>query len=278
MRLLLAPMWLLLAPVAALQLGARASQPLGARSRLPLARPSANRPRLPLTRRSAKKRDYGSGGLGSTNQEKLAQVWRQRDAPADASPAAPPTQETWEKEIELAEARDALVPDANWRLATPDGRAVAAAAWEPLLTAEGNAYAARDAWLAVDKAGSASLVLVVGADAKALDDAAKALHDRLPKRAGYVVVIGSGDAAAAAKRRRKNYGAKLTSLYDPSSTFAAAAGVGSEARVLVLAAPHPSPDAHTIVAKFPATGDVSTVPRLIQEALFEKRIMLRLVR
>ncbi|KAH8053682.1 NADPH-hemoprotein reductase [Aureococcus anophagefferens] len=183
-----------------------------------------------------------SGGLGSSKQEKFAQLWRNRNDP-EAEAEAPPTDlAAWEKEIKRAEAADALVPDANWRLrgaagkaargdadtrVAAAGRAVSSGAWTELVGSDGAGYAAADAWAA-------------------------ALHDKLPRKVAYVVAVATGDAAGAAKRRKKRLGGKLASLYDPGRGFPGACGVGAEARCLVLAPPHPSPDAHTIVAKFPA--------------------------
>ena len=246
--------------------------------------------RAQRTALSAKKRDYMSGGLGSSKQEKFAQLWRNRNDP-EAEAEAPPTDlAAWEKEIKRAEAADALVPDANWRLrgaagkaagaATSDtarslaqGRAVSSGAWTELVGSDGAGYAAADAWAAVDAQGAAALVVLVG-DAAATDAAARALHDKLPRKVAYVVAVATGDAAGAAKRRKKRLGGKLASVYDPGRGFPGACGVGAEARCLVLAPPHPSPDAHTIVAKFPAdAAAAASLPDAITSALAEKRIL-----
>ena len=87
----------------------------------------------------AKKRDYMSGGLGSSKQEKFAQLWRNKDLPDEAKEVTelPKDLSAWDKEIERAERVDALVPDANWRLR---------AAPEP---SRGAATSATDIWLSV---------------------------------------------------------------------------------------------------------------------------------
>ena len=83
--------------------------------------------RAQRTALSAKKRDYMSGGLGSSKQEKFAQLWRNRNDPEVETEAPPTDLAAWEKEIKRAEAADALVPDANWRLRGAAGKAAGAA-------------------------------------------------------------------------------------------------------------------------------------------------------
>ena len=249
----------------------------------------------------AKKRDYRSGGLGSSKQEKFAQLWRSRNDPDAAAPPAesPSDLSAWEQEIKRAEAADALVPDANWRLrgaaaggdagamtsgsatsgaavSVASGRAVASDAWKVLVAADGGTYAAADAWAAVEAQAAAGLVVVVGADAGG-GDAVKQLHDKLPRKAGFIVVVAAGDAASTAKRFKKKYGTKVAAVYDPSRTFAASCGASDGvARVLVLAPPHPSPDAHTIVSKFPGdAAAAASLPDAIISALTEKGLLRR---
>ena len=103
-----------------------------------------------------------------------------------------------------------------------------------------------------------------------VDAAARALHDRLPRKVGRVVAVFP--TAAQAAKRRKRIGGKVECLHDDAGTFAAACGVSMEsAGVVVLAPPHPSPDQHTIVARFPAALD--GVASAVESALREKGVL-----
>ena len=77
--------------------------------------------------------------------------------------------------------------------------------------------------------------------------------------------------AAQASKRRKRIGGKVSVCTMMPGTFAAAAcGVSMEsAGVVVLAPPHPAPDQHTIVARFPAALD--GVAGAVESALRDKR-------
>ena len=103
-----------------------------------------------------------------------------------------------------------------------------------------------------------------------VDAASRALHDRLPRKVGRVVAVFP--TAAQAAKRRKRIGGKVECLHDDARTFAAACGVSMEsAGVVVLAPPHPSPDQHTIVARFPAALD--GVAGAVESALREKGVL-----
>ena len=108
------------------------------------------------------------------------------------------------------------------------------------------------------------------ADALRVDAASRALHDRLPRKVGRVVAVFP--TAAQAAKRRKRIGGKVECLHDDAGTFAAACGVSMEsAGVVVLAPPHPSPDQHTIVARFPAALD--GVASAVESALRDKGVL-----
>ena len=247
--------------------------------------------------REAKKRDYSAGGLGSSKQEQFARLWRDKDAPVEPPVArgvpidARPTRETpttqvkdettWEAEIAAFDAAAELVPDAHWRdkgraaavedvsrKAITNERSVAVAAWAGLRGGDSGPYAADDAWIDVD--GQArSLVLVVGS-VDGVDAASRALHDRLPRKVGRVVAVFP--TAAQASKRRKRIGSKVQVLHDEAGTFAAACGVDvASSGVIVLAPPHPSPDQHTIVARFPASLD--GVAGAVESALRDKGVL-----
>ena len=226
----------------------------------------------------AKKRDYSAGGLGSSKQEQFARLWRDKDAPVE-----PPVKDetTWEAEIAAFDAAAELVPDAHWRdkgraavvedvskKAITNERSVAVAAWGALRGSDGGPYTADDAWLDMD-GPARSLILVVGA-VDGGDAASRALHDRLPRKVGRVVAVFP--TAAQASKRRKRIGGKVAVLHDAAGTFAAACGVdASSAGVVVLAPPHPSPDQHTIVARFPAALD--GVASAVENALRDKGVL-----
>ena len=226
----------------------------------------------------AKKRDYSAGGLGSSKQEQFARLWRDKDAPVE-----PPVKDetTWEAEIAAFDAAAELVPDAHWRdkgraavvedvsrKAITSERSVAVAAWDALRGSDGGPYTADDAWLDMDGAAR-SLILVVGS-VDGVDAASRALHDRLPRKVGRVVAVFP--TAAQASKRRKRIGGKVAVLHDAAGTFAAACGVdASSAGVVVLAPPHPSPDQHTIVARFPAALD--GVAGAVESALRDKGVL-----
>lgn len=219
---------------------------------------------------AAKQRDYMAGGLGSSKQENFARLWRDKDAPI-----APPVKDetTFEREISAFEAAAELVPDAHWRTrGVPDvskaaastGRSVAVEAWAALRSTDGAPYSSEDAWADVD-GDARSLILVVG-EAKGVDTASNALHDRLPRRVGRIVAVFA--TAAQAAKRRKRIGGKVAVLHDEAGTFAQACGVdAANAGVVVLAPPHPSPEQHTIVARFPAQldGVAGAVERTLRE-------------
>lgn len=225
---------------------------------------------------AAKQRDYMAGGLGSSKQENFARLWRDKDAPI-----APPVKDetTFEKEISAFEAAAELVPDAHWRnraqtvadvskAAASTGRSVAVEAWAALRSTDGTPYSADDAWADVD-GDARSLILVVG-EANGVDVASKALHDRLPRRVGRVVAVFA--TAAQAAKRRKRIGGKVAVLHDEAGTFAQACGVdAASAGVVVLAPPHPSPEQHTIVARFPAALD--GVAGAVERTLREKGVL-----
>ena len=188
---------------------------------------------------------------------------------------------TWEAEIAAFDAAAELVPDAHWRdkgraavvadvskKAITTERSVAVAAWDALRGSDGGPYAADDAWL--DMEGPArSLILVVGA-VDGVDAASRALHDRLPRKVGRVVAVFP--TAAQASKRRKRIGGKVAVLHDAAGTFAAACGVdASSAGVVVLAPPHPAPDQHTIVARFPAALD--GIAGAVESALRDKGVL-----
>ena len=79
-------------------------------------------------------------------------------------------------------------------------------------------------------------------------------------------------AAAQASKRRKRIGGKVECLHDAAGTFAQACGVdAASAGVVVLAPPHPSPDQHTIVARFPAALD--GVAGAVESALRDKGVL-----
>jgi len=230
------------------------------------------------TRLEAKKRDYSAGGLGSSKQEQFARLWRDKDAPVE-----PPVKDetTWEAEIAAFDAAAELVPDAHWRdkgraavvedvskRAITNERSVAVAAWDALRGSDGGPFSADDAWLDMDGAAR-SLILVVGA-VDGVDAASRALHDRLPRKVGRVVAVFP--TAAQASKRRKRIGGKVECLHDDGGTFAAACGVSmASAGVVVLAPPHPSPDQHTIVARFPAALD--GVAGAVESALRDKGVL-----
>ena len=154
------------------------------------------------------------------------------------------------------------------RKAITSERSVAVAAWDALRGSDGGPFAADDAWLDMDGAAR-SLILVVGS-VDGVDAAARALHDRLPRKVGRVVAVFP--TAAQASKRRKRIGGKVECLHDDAGTFAAACGVSMEsAGVVVLAPPHPAPDQHTIVARFPAALD--GVASAVESALRDKGVL-----
>ena len=103
-----------------------------------------------------------------------------------------------------------------------------------------------------------ALILVVGRRLR---------HRRTQRRRGvdalcmidYRARSGGSSRCFRPRLKRQKDGsasAARSSLHDDAGTFAAACGVSMEsAGVVVLAPPHPSPDQHTIVARFPAALD-----------------------